>query len=118
MKWGVEDCYGRGDGRVRRGAPLSLPSMYPGLSEKCPRFFGELFRPEGRTPSERAEPDAVLLSCAEVVGEALEQRRTISPIFLKVDERRRPYAAREERDGKEECAGREQRSEAAGGCAD
>ena len=62
-------------------------------------FFGELFRLEGRTPSERAEPDAVLLFRAEIVGEAWEQRRTISPIFLKVDERRRPYAAREERDG-------------------
>lgn len=26
-------------------------------------FFGELFRPKGRNHSERAEPDAVLLSC-------------------------------------------------------
>lgn len=43
MKGSVEDCYGRGDGRVRRGAPLSLPSMYPGLSEKCPRFFSGSF---------------------------------------------------------------------------
>ena len=70
MKWGVEDCYGRGDGRVRRGAPLSLPSMYPGLSEKCPRFFGEFFRPKGRNLSERAEPDAVLLFRAEAEAEA------------------------------------------------
>ena len=45
-------------------------------------FFGELFRPKGRNPSERAEPDAVLLSHADAATEAGEQRRAISPIFF------------------------------------